>query len=347
MKGKLLKSILFAFILVTLITLSNDSAIAESLDLTSMVMEVEVTPTDITGNVGTLLSSSFTVSTCTPVVTVSPKTASVEIGGTQQFFATTVCDGVEVEGCYTWEIMERGITGSTIDANGLYTAGISCGSDIIKATDTCNGYISNTASVTITGCCGLPTVKISPDFPDSLLPGETIQFNASTICSNDGSSLSGNYQWSVTSTIGSSIDASTGLYTAGSIWGTDTITVTDTANGYITDSVMVVVGGTMAVSPNPIHRSLWIFLPQLMILQSDTANFNILTTRVAYSPAIALIPTPRLVLGPHSIWQLVFVNPPWLAGGVTDGTLRVTVITGSEVVSATTNIEMLPFGLDK
>ena len=87
-------------------------------------------------------------------------------------------------------------------------------------------------------------------------------------------------------------------------------------------------------------------LPTLMVLQSDTASFNILTSRVAYTPARAVVPTPRVVLGAHSIWQLIFVNPSWLAGAQ-DDTLTVTVTTGTEEVSGTAAIEMLPFGLDE
>jgi len=145
------KLVLIFFLLIQLILVSNDSAIAESLDLTSRAMEVGVTPTDIVGNVGTALSSAFTVSTCTPEVTVSPKSATINPGGIQQFSAETICNGESVAGTYAWEISEQGCMGSTIDNNGLYTACLDGGMDTIKVTDIKNENITDTAEVTVYG----------------------------------------------------------------------------------------------------------------------------------------------------------------------------------------------------
>ena len=238
------------------------------LDLGSYLLSV--TPEDLAGNEGTAVTSAFTVSTCVATVTVSPATASLLPGDTQQFTALTTLCGSAATGTYTWDIMTQGCTGSSIDATGLYTApatitGTSC-NDTVRAIDTANGSEYGTASVMVGGI-------------------------------------------------------------------TTTTTTTPTE--------------PLTVSPDPVRRSRWVVLPTLMVLQSDTANFGILQSKVTYSPANAVIKMPRMVLGKHSIWQLVLVNPPWLAGGATDDTLTVTVTTGAETVTGTTNIEMLPFGLDE
>ena len=230
---------------------------------------VKTTPQDLMGNPGTEATSSFTVASCEPSVTISPATADPEPGETQEFSASTSCDGSSPAGTYSWDIMTQGCTGSTIDSNGLYTApatisGTSC-NDTVRVTDTANGNVTATASVTV----GITTTTTTTTTPE------------------------------------------------------------------------------LTVSPDTVRRSRWVVLPTMMVLQSDTANFTILQSKVTYSPANAVIKMPRLVLGPHSIWQLVLVNPPWLAGGATDDTLTVTVTTGTEEVSGTTAIEMLPLGLDK
>ena len=81
-------------------------------------------------------------------VTISPASARIEILGTIQFRSTTSGKNCN-EPCYTWEIMKRAGTGSTIDANGLYTAGSTEGVELITVTDTCNGDISDAARVIV------------------------------------------------------------------------------------------------------------------------------------------------------------------------------------------------------
>lgn len=66
-----------------------------------------------------------------------------------------------------------------------------------------------------------------------------LQFSASTSC--DEQPATGTYLWSVASPIGSSINESSGLYTAGAFDGTDTVTVIDKTNGDIIATAEVVV----------------------------------------------------------------------------------------------------------
>ena len=86
-------------------------------------------------------------------------------------------------------------------------------------------------------------------------------------------------------------------------------------------------------------------MPTLMVIRGSGTNFQAFQSQVTFSPAV--IGTPVLVLGKETILRLILVNPSWLVGGATDGILTVTVTTGSESVSGTVNVQMLPFGLDK
>jgi hypothetical protein len=61
----------------------------------------------------------------------------------------TIDNGVCDAPCYVWDILIQESTGSSIDVNGLYTAGATPGNDIIQVIDVCNGNISDAAIVTV------------------------------------------------------------------------------------------------------------------------------------------------------------------------------------------------------
>ena len=64
------------------------------------------------------------------------------------------------------------------------------------------------------------------DLPSvNVLPWENMQLSARTFC--DGKAVAGNYIWYVNTTVGSIIDEN-GLYRAGAVAGTDTVTAIDT-----------------------------------------------------------------------------------------------------------------------
>ena len=100
----------------------------------------------------------------------------------------------------------------------------------------------------------------------------------------------------------------------------------------------------ITLSPDPMMRSRWIMLPTLVVITGEETNFSKLTSQVSYSPSTALLPMPALVLGPEIIWQLVFVNPSWLAGFPADPqTVTVTVDNAVDDFK----IQLLPFILDE
>ena len=112
---------------------------------------IEVAPADMEGTIGTEVSCAFTVSTCTPEVTISPSSISLTPCKTQRFSAATTC--TMIEPTYAWEY-DFTCIGSTVDGSGLYWAGkpkfgtTSC-TDKITVTDTANGDISDTATITV------------------------------------------------------------------------------------------------------------------------------------------------------------------------------------------------------
>jgi hypothetical protein len=132
-------------------------------------------------------------------VTISPANPSVATETTQQFTATTACDGAAPP-AYTWEIVAAETTGSTvcsgstISATGLYTAADTeeeC-VDTIRATDTANGNATGETTVTVIPCAEAPVVTITPASPAC----EATEFcAATTLC---GASVEGTYTWTVT-----------------------------------------------------------------------------------------------------------------------------------------------------
>jgi len=282
-------------------------------------------------------------------VTVDPAAPDQLLAGeTQQFSATTACDSTDVtaEAIYTWEISVQGCTGSSIDSNGLYTAPsaltANC-TDTIKVTDTAHENVSATVDQEVLGCT--PEVAITPTSA-TLDFGETKDFSAATTCG--GATITGAYTWEVAGGTADTTSGDTIQYTAGTTAGTYTITVTDTANGDITDSVSVTIASpiTMIVSPDPMLRSHWFLLPVFMTIVGTDTNFGA-TSTVSFAPAASVLPLFPLILDAENIWELIFIMPSWLAGGAEDETLTVTVTTGAEVVPDTVEIDILPFLLDQ
>lgn len=154
-------------------------------------------------------------------VVVSPATATVAVGATQQFTAT---GGTAP---YTWSVADP--TVGSIDATGLFTA-LAAGATTVSATDAA-GLTGSSGTITVT------TVVVSPDTAN-LGVGQTLQFSAS------GGTPP--YAWTSADPAVASIDAATGLLTALAP-GTTTVTATD-ANGFADTSGAITVS-QISVSP--------------------------------------------------------------------------------------------------
>lgn len=152
-------------------------------------------------------------------ITVTPATITLAIGATQQFTAVGHDAGNNVVALVpTWSVASGG---GTISGTGLLTAGTIAGTFTNSVTAT-SGSISGTSSVVVsTGA--LATITVSPSSP-SLAIGATQQYTAV------GKDVNNNIvpitpAWHVTAS-GGTINSVTGLFTAGTVAGTFTNTVT-------------------------------------------------------------------------------------------------------------------------
>jgi hypothetical protein len=150
-------------------------------------------------------------------VTVSPASATMQTGQTQQFTANVPV---------TWTA-----TGGTISGAGLYTAGTTAGPYAVTAKSVADPTKMATATVTVTAAV---QVSVSPTTA-TLQPAQTQQFTANVPVT-----------WTAT---GGAISAS-GLFTAGTAAGAHTVTATSVADPTKTATATVTVTAiTVTVSP--------------------------------------------------------------------------------------------------
>jgi len=181
----------------------------------------------VTDSLGNPATASVAV---TAGVSVSPATASTPPRGSASFTAT----GGSGTG-FTWALVTNASGGSINATTGAYTAGsVGDVTDVVRAIDSLGNVA--TASVTVTSGVSIsPATAAAP-------PRGSVSFSPS------GGSWSG-FSWAlVTNASGGSIDAATGIYTAGPTGGvTDVIRVTDSLGNSATASITVTAG--VSVSP--------------------------------------------------------------------------------------------------
>lgn len=186
-------------------------------------------------------TSSVTV-TAAPTVTaisVTPPSASLQSGQTQQFSASaTLSDGsTQSNPGVTWIA-----TGGTVTSSGLYTAGSTTGSFRVIASSS-NG-VADTSAITIS----TPTVTAIVLTPSTatVAPGGTQQFSVSATLSNGGSQSNPAVTYSAT---GGTI-SSGGLYTAGTTVGTFRVIAVQ-QGGTLADTSQV----TIVSSSEPVYQA--------------------------------------------------------------------------------------------
>jgi Ice-binding-like len=179
-------------------------------------------------------------------VTISPTSATVAVGGTQQFTAVTK-DGrgtTITTTTPTWSVTG----GGTITQTGLFTAGATPGTSTVSVT--CTGV---TATATVTVNPGpLATITVTPN-PATLPISTNQQFTAV------GKDANGNVvpitpTWSVVNPVAGTIVSGSGLFTSGTTTGTYTNTVVATSGAISGNATVIVIAGavfSITVTPNP------------------------------------------------------------------------------------------------
>jgi hypothetical protein len=128
---------------------------------------------------------------------------------------------------------------------------------------------------------------------------------------------------------------------------TTTTTVIISTTSSSTTTTTTTPEETIDISPASLSRSRWIPLPALITIQGTNTDFVPLKSTFSCNPATSVLPILTLVFDSEMIVQLIFVMPPWLAGGAEAETVTVTVTTENVSLTDTINIQMLPFILDE
>jgi hypothetical protein len=274
----------------------------------------------VTATSGDLSATATVIVTAGPLatITVTPSPATLAISTTQQFTAVGKdASGNVVPITPSWSVVAGG--GSIAPTTGLFTAGSTTGSyaNTIRASV---GSLAGLATVNVTNG-PLASITVTPN-PVSMQTSATQQF---TSVGKDagGNVLSITPAWSVVNG-GGSIDANTGLFTAGTTTGTFTNTVkatSGTTSGFATVTVTPILA-SIIVTPNPAS-----------LLTNSTQQFAA-TGRDAGGAVISITPVWSVVNGGGSI----DANTGLFTSGATTGTFNNTVQATSGTISGTATV---------
>lgn len=227
---------------------------------------VSATDGSVTATVNVTVSAGAVIS-----ITVSPSTASVASGSSQQFTVSAMdANGNAVTVSPTWTV--SGGVGA-IDGNGLFT-GATAGSGSVVATV---GSITGSSTVTVsTG--PLATITVSPTTA-SVVSGAAQTFT-STGADAAGNSVTITPTWSVTGSVGT-INSTTGAFTATTA-GSGSVVAT---SGSITGSAAVTVtaGALAGISISPASTTVTVGGSQQFTISGTDANGNAVTVSPTWS----------------------------------------------------------------
>jgi endo-1,3(4)-beta-glucanase len=247
-------------------------------------------------------------------VAVSPTTASINVGTTQQLTATVAPSNATNKNV-TWSSGNTAI--ATVSSTGLVTA-ISAGTVVITVT-TQDGAKTATSTITVlSGTILVTGVTVSPTSA-SITAGGTQQLTATVAPSN---ATNKNVTWSSSNTAIATVNTS-GLVTAVAV-GSATITVTTQDGAKTATSAITVTAATVAVTGvtvSPTSASIAVGATQQ------------LTATVAPSNA-----TNKTVTWSSSNTAVATVNTSGLVTAVAAGTATITVTTQSGGKTATSAI---------
>jgi hypothetical protein len=183
-------------------------------------------------------------------LTITPASATLDAGGTQQFTVVGTDndgDAVTVD-AEVWSVVSGG--GTINSSTGLFTAGPVAGTFTNTVRVTCNGITANATVIVNAG--PLATIVVTPN-PATMAINATQQFTAVGRDAN-GNVVAITPVWSTTNPPGT-INASTGLFTAGNTTGTFANSVRATQGTISGTATVTVIPGplaTITVTPNPV-----------------------------------------------------------------------------------------------
>jgi predicted P-loop ATPase/GTPase len=287
-------------------------------------MTVAADKININGN------SPFAITGCTGTVggvtvSVSPTTATLYAGQTQQYSATvTNASSTAV----SWSVSPAGA--GTISSSGLYTAPASIASQqtiTIIATSQAEPNVSASASATLT-----PPISVSVAPPNATLyGGQTQQFSSSV---SNASNTAVN--WSL-SPVGTGTISASGLYTApASIATQQTVTITATSQADSTKSATATVILTPAVVVSISPTSSTLYAGQSQQFSASVANTSNTAVNWSISPAgTGSVSASGLYTAPTSITkqQLVTVTATSQANSTKSASANVTVNVPAPVIT--------------
>jgi hypothetical protein len=254
-------------------------------------------------------------------IVVEPLTVSLAAGATQQF--TAVGKDAHDNVVPTTPVWSVAASGGTINSSGLFTAGSTAGvfTNTVEATD---GSIVGKATVTVTGGA-LASITVSPVTGTMAIGGQQ-QFTA---VGHDAQNnvVAFTPTWSVAAG-GGTIDASTGLFTAGTVAGSFSNTVTATSGSISGTASVVVEAGPLAnLTISPTSATLAVGATQQFTVVGTDAGGNVIPISATWS----------VFAGGGTI------NSSGLfTAGTTAGTFTNTVVVTSGTLAAVATIKVTP-----
>ena len=246
-------------------------------------------------------------------LTVSPSTATINSGGSQQFSATAYDQfgaAMTPQPAFTWSVVSGGV-GSINSSSGLYTSS-AAGSATVKAT---SSSVNNTASVTVTNPA--PTVATPAAANPSPVTGTTTSL--SVLGASGGGEANLSYTWSMTSgpaTVNFSANgtnaAKNSVATFSQAGGYQfTVTITDQNSLSTTSAVNVTVNHTLqgGVSISPAAAN---------ITAGNTQQFTLMGQDQFGQAFTVADPVSWQLTGPGSLGvSSGLYTPPYINGSAT------------------------------
>ncbi|MCL5316735.1 MAG: Ig-like domain-containing protein [Thaumarchaeota archaeon] len=279
----------------TTVTWSSSNTAAGTVNSAGVFTALSAGSATVSATSGTVSgSASVTVTAPAPVlttITVSPSTASLVVGGNQQFTAATKDqNGNPISATVTWSSSNTSV--GTVDSTGKFTA-LAAGSATVTAT---SGTVSGTASVTVTAPAPTPvltTITVTPSTA-SLTVGGTQTFTATTL-DQFGNPISAAVTWSSSNTTVGTID-STGKFTALAA-GSATVTA---SSGAVQGSAAVTVTAPIPPPPTPVLTTITVSPATASLVVGGTQTFtatakdqngNPMTVTITWSSSNATVGT--------------------------------------------------------